>query len=1219
MLDGNDELGGNDLNGNGVDDRAEDADGDGISNPNDEDDDNDGTLDVYDAFPFDPNEDTDTDGDGVGDNGDAFPTDATETTDTDGDGVGDNADAFPNDASETTDTDGDGVGDNADAFPTDASETADSDGDGVGDNSDIDRDNDGLSDELELRTSADIVDWPVQTGNSSFTDGVLSANGGSWSYQANSARFSTYGFDDSYRLNFTVDALGSNNMVGLGNTESSASYRDIDYAFYIVNTTLYIYENGSHRVNFGAGSVAVGDVLTLEVDNGTVRYLRNGEQIREVSYSGDTPDFYVDSSFYSGAMRLSNIELTPLSGSGFTADADNDGVTNDVDLDSDNDTIPDVVEAGLTDADGDLMVDSIDLQASVDPAPDSDGDGIPDYLDLESQNAENDGTAFDMHGYHFAAFDTNGDGMLNLQDGEGGGDVNGNGVDDRAEDSDGDGISNPNDEDDDNDGTLDIYDAFPFDPNEDTDTDGDGVGDNGDAFPTDATETKDSDGDGVGDNADAFPNDASETTDSDGDGVGDNADAFPDDATETSDSDGDGVGDNSDVDRDNDGLSDELELRTSADIVDWPVQTGNSSFTNGVLNANGGSWSYQANSARFSTYGFSDSYRLNFTVDALGSNNMFGLGNVESSARYGDIDYAFYIVNTTLYVYESGAYRVNFGAGSVAVGDVLTLEVDNGTVRYLRNGEEIRTVTYSGETPDFYVDSSFYNGAMRLSNIELTPLSGAGFTVDADNDGVTNDVDLDSDNDTIPDVVEAGLTDADGDLMVDSIDLQASVDPAPDSDGDGIPDYLDLESQNAENDGTAFDMHGYHFAAFDTNGDGMLTLQDGEGGSDVNGNGVNDRAEDSDGDGISNPNDEDDDNDGTLDIYDAFPFDPNEDTDTDGDGVGDNGDAFPTDVTETLDSDGDGTGNNADIDNDNDGLSNAVEKRVSVDVTHWTYFNGNAEFTDDELRANGGSWAHQANSERFSTYGLTDRYQLTFKVASLGSYNMLGLGSVESSASYTDIDYAFYLSNGNLYIYENGTNISDAINPRVAVGDTLSIEVSQDIIVYRHNDNTVREVFISGSLPDFYIDSSFHSGNFRISDIQLIPQSGAGSSLDEDGDNVLNEFDLDSDNDTIPDVLEAGIWSVGDSLTLTDLSLQGSVDPAPDSDGDNIPDYLDLESQNPLNDGTSYDINNTYFAAFDTNGDGRLNTDDDFGGEDNNTNGMSDFVEEFGGSPSSSH
>ncbi|MDD1796485.1 hypothetical protein LRP50_25560, partial [Enterovibrio sp. ZSDZ42] len=134
---------------------------------------------------------------------DAFPTDATETTDTDGDGVGDNADAFPDDASETTDSDGDGVGDNADAFPDDATETTDSDSDGVGDNSDIDRDNDGLSDDLESRTSAEIVDWPVLYGTT-YSDGVLSANGGSWAHQANSQRFSEYGYRDNYRLSFTV-------------------------------------------------------------------------------------------------------------------------------------------------------------------------------------------------------------------------------------------------------------------------------------------------------------------------------------------------------------------------------------------------------------------------------------------------------------------------------------------------------------------------------------------------------------------------------------------------------------------------------------------------------------------------------------------------------------------------------------------------------------------------------------------------------------------------------------------------------------------------------------------------------------------------------------------------------------------------------------------------------------------------------------------------------
>ncbi|WP_039736394.1 hypothetical protein, partial [Enterovibrio norvegicus] len=71
----------------------------------------------------------------------------------------------------------------------------------------------------------------------------------------------------------------------------------------------------------------------------SITYRRNDEVVREVTYSGDTPDFYIDSSFYSGAMRLGELQFSPLLGSGFNADADNDGVTNDVDLDSDNDTI----------------------------------------------------------------------------------------------------------------------------------------------------------------------------------------------------------------------------------------------------------------------------------------------------------------------------------------------------------------------------------------------------------------------------------------------------------------------------------------------------------------------------------------------------------------------------------------------------------------------------------------------------------------------------------------------------------------------------------------------------------------------------------------------------------------------------------------------------------------------------------------------------------------
>ncbi|RPG09010.1 MAG: hypothetical protein CBB84_005275 [Phycisphaera sp. TMED24] len=129
----------------------------------------DGTADACDAFPADPSEQFDSDNDGVGDNADAFPDDPSEQFDTDVDGVGDNADDFPNDETEQYDSDDDGVGDNADgcpsdplkiapggcgcgvadtdsdsdltpdcndAFPDDPTESADSDGDGVGDNAD---------------------------------------------------------------------------------------------------------------------------------------------------------------------------------------------------------------------------------------------------------------------------------------------------------------------------------------------------------------------------------------------------------------------------------------------------------------------------------------------------------------------------------------------------------------------------------------------------------------------------------------------------------------------------------------------------------------------------------------------------------------------------------------------------------------------------------------------------------------------------------------------------------------------------------------------------------------------------------------------------------------------------------------------------------------------------------------------------------------------------
>ncbi len=83
---------------------------------------------------------------------------------------------------------------------------------------------------------------------------------------------------------------------------------------------------------------------------------------------------------------------------------------------------------------------------------------------------------------------------------------------------------------------------------------------------------------------------------------------------------------------------------------------------------------------------------------------------------------------------------------------------------------------------------------------------------DFDGDGVLNEFDLDSDNEGLLDIVEAGggaldqnfdgqvddTTDIDEDGLADLGDPSLGADPliSPDTDGDGIPDILDIDSDN---------------------------------------------------------------------------------------------------------------------------------------------------------------------------------------------------------------------------------------------------------------------------------------------------------------------------------------------------------------------------------------------------------------------------------------
>ncbi|HEV8320660.1 MAG TPA: VWA domain-containing protein [Myxococcota bacterium] len=188
--------------------------------------------------------------------------------------------------------------------------------------------------------------------------------------------------------------------------------------------------------------------------------------------------------------------------------------------------------------------------------------------------------------------------------------------------------------------------------------------------------------------------------------------------------------------------------------------------------------------------------------------------------------------------------------------------------------------------------------------------------VDIDGDGTPDYLDLDSDGDGLADADEAGDADLDT--------------PPRDSDGDGAPDFRDTDS-DANGIGDAMEGTG------DADGDGLWDAFD----ADDDGDGLFDTAEigpdptapvDFDGDGTPDYRDGDSDGDtisdavesGTDTDLDGAP--DRHDADSDGDGVPDVVEAGDADVaTPPVDTDLDGTANFRDLDSDNDGLPDGQE------------------------------------------------------------------------------------------------------------------------------------------------------------------------------------------------------------------------------------------------------------------------------------------------------
>tara|TARA_R100000306_G_scaffold62532_1_gene72203 strand:+ start:49511 stop:52255 length:2745 start_codon:yes stop_codon:yes gene_type:complete len=540
--------------------QASDADGDGIIDALDDDSDNDGLSDRVEG-PGDVDgdgilnfRDLDSDGDGVSDT-------AEGTGDADGDGVPDFLDR-------SSDEDGDGI---PDVFEG----SEDTDKDRLVDALDTDSDRDGIPDSIEAGLTAeqlaadadgdgiiDLFDADQSTVLDANADGVID----SYSFpDADGDEIPDYKEKDSDN-----DGIPDHIEFGFSGLDSDSD--GIDDAIDVDATGgLDLDGDGVDDAAraFDSDRDNLPDYRDLDSDNDGIADLievfQSFEALADANKNG-VQDLF-DAGVSMGLIRV-DANDDGIDDTNRLPDTDGDGVPDFRDLDSDNDGIFDVVEGGGRDVNQDGLLDSAALLVTAPPDTDNATDfdspderSGPDYRDVDS-NGDFDGTAgYDIAGTPFASFDANNDGRIDLTI-----DADRDGIDDSVDrglgefgnggDADGDGLFNDEDADDDNDGLPDIFEG-------EVDTDGDGIVDRLD---------RDSDNDGLEDSREANLAPAL-NMDSNGNGLDD---AYDIAVNGSSDADGNGLDDNVPlIDTDGDGIEDRLDSDSDGDTIsDREEQSG---------------------------------------------------------------------------------------------------------------------------------------------------------------------------------------------------------------------------------------------------------------------------------------------------------------------------------------------------------------------------------------------------------------------------------------------------------------------------------------------------------------------------------------------------------------------------------------------------------------------------------------------------------------------
>ncbi|WP_132644050.1 T9SS type A sorting domain-containing protein [Roseivirga ehrenbergii] len=799
---------------------------------------------------------------------------------------------------------------------------------------------------------------------------------------------------------------------------------------------------------------------------------------------------------------------------GVALDTDGDGVPDSIDIDDDNDGIKDVDEGEATDTDGDGIPNSLDL--------DSDNDGIFDIIEAGGVDTDEDGRVDDDT-------DGDGDGWANTFDSDNGGTALAN------PDTDGDGIRNFLDLDSDNDGIVDLIESqattgTPIIP-VGTDTDGDGIDD-------------------------AFDDDNGGTS------------------TDPEDTESDGTPDYIDTDSDNDGFLDILEAwDTDGNGIANTVPTGIDSDLDGLDNA------------------FDNVFGPNSTTNIYNNEDALDFPNVTTSGMTAERDWREdnevdsdgdgYINSEDIDDDNDGILDVDEGIEDFdndGISNNLDLDSDNDGIPDIIEAGGVDTDDDGRVDDDTDGDNDGW--ADTFDNVGVGQTGTPLVNPDTDSDGNKNFLDIDSDGDGIVDLIESqettvgptvpSGTDTDLDGLDDAFDTDHGGSPTSDpedTDGDLTPDYLDL---NSDNDSFSDAQEGW-----DTDGD--LTANTVPSGTDSDDDGLDDayddvvgpnsttnstnsqtafafpdvttagdserdwretNAVDSDFDGIPDVDDIDDDNDGILDV-------------DEGSGI-------------SRDTDGDGIEDRLDLDSDNDGIPDIIEAG-GVDTN-------NDGRVDDDTDTDNDGWANTFDSDNGGNAladpdsdndGFENRIDLDSDndgiedIIEAGGVDANDDGVVDSATDSDDDGWANTFDSDN-----GGTVLASPDTDGDGLENYIDIDADGDGIVdlIESQATTGTPIIPVGTDTDNDgIDNAFDDDN---GGTPTDPE-------DTDGDSIPDYIDFNSDNDSFSDALEG--WDTDND------QVANTVPAGLDSDGDGLDDAYDdvvgpNSTNNPYNDQDANDF-----------------------------------------------